>query len=279
MPSTKPNCPSSPPPTTTPDKSAIKHLPAKLAKKVKRQFRRLDGIIHHVIHPKERRTPTFSITSPSSPLFYPVGVVRAFLPPDQSSTSGSVDTWNPKKEDDMHSISSLANHSIDSSTTPTTDMSDDDDQILHEQDPSPTVIPDPFLVDSEDDSEADSPSSKEEAVEENSTPSDDANSQQVASPTTEAVPLNLPSSPVVNTPRPPALLPNLEKDVPPPPSEYEEEEEYVPELYVPALIVPTMFLPIPNVRPSFSSNHLTWWLSRNSLYNNNNYNICTRPIL
>jgi hypothetical protein len=193
-----------------------------------------------------------------------------------------VDTWDVKdpKEADLHSINSLANHSIDTSSTTPTDMSDEHQEEPqlnpHEQDSSasgPTVIsptavfiepetPDPFLVDDEDE---DSSPSEEEAS--------NANSQQVASPT-EAVPLDLPSSPEPSIPRPQAVHPNLQKDVPPPPSEY-EEEEYVPELYVPALIVPTMFLPIPNVRRSFSSNLLIWWLSRNSMYNNN----CTRPIL
>jgi hypothetical protein len=250
--------------TTTPNKTAIKQIPGKLAKKVKRQFRRLDGVLHHVIHPKQHRTPTFSITSPSSPIFYPVGVVRAFLPPDQSSLSGSADSLN-------HSIDLVA----DSSTT-FTDMSDEhhfpqeEPQLNpHEQSPSTTVIspsvfieretPDPFLVDDEE---------EEDSLSEEEKTSSDANSQQAVLPT-EAVPLDLPSSPEAT---PQALLPNLQKDVPPPPSE--SEEEYVPELYVPALIVPTMFLPIPNVRRSFSSNLLTWWLSRNSMYYN-----CNRPIL
>ena len=290
----KSNRESSPPATatttTSPNKTAIKQLPGKLAKKVKHQFRRLDGVLHHVIHPKHR-SPTFSITSPSSPLFYPVGVVRAFLPPDQSSASlDSRETWDVKgpKEADLHSIDSLANHPIqvdlvsDSSTTHI-DMSDEHHfpQELNplEQVPSdsaPTVIngttiiepetPDSFLVDED---EGDS-LSEEETAEEN-TPSD-ANSQQVSSPT-EAVSVDLPSSPQVPPQAlPQALLPNLQKDVPPPPSE--SEEEYVPELYVPALIVPTMFLPIPNVRRSFSSNLLTWWLVRSSMYDN-----YTRPIL
>ena len=147
-----------------------------------------------------------------------------------------------------------------------------DDSHLPQEEPPSTFAepetPDPFLIDDED--EGDSSHSEEEATEENT--SSDVISQQVASPT-EAVPLDLPSPPEVSTPQPQPLIPNLQKDVPPPPSEH-EEEEYVPELYVPALIVPTMFLPIPNVRRSFSSNLLTWWLSRNSKYYN-----CTRRIL
>jgi len=195
-------------------------------------------------------------------------------------------------EADLHSINSLANQSIDlvtdssSSTSTHIDMSDEHHRIpqeepqsnSHEQDPSASVISpttliepetlDPFLVDDEDEGDS---HSEEETVEENT--SSDANSHQVVSPP-EAVPLDLPSSPEASIPQPQPLLPNLQKDVPPPPSEYEEEEEYVPELYVPALIVPTMFLPIPNVRRSFSPNLLTWWLSRHSMYYNR-----TRPIL
>jgi len=224
-----------------------------------------------VIHPKHR-TPIHSITSPSSPLFYPVGVVRAFLPPDQSSASGSVDSrdiWDVKNpEADVHSINSLANHSIDLSSSTHINMSDESHLPHEEPQLIPSALtPDPFLIDDEDEGDS---LSEEEATQENT--SSDANSQQVAS-STEAVPLELPSAPEVSTPQPQPLLPNLQKDVPPPPSEH-EEEEYVPELYVPALIVPTMFLPIPNVRRSFSSNLLTWWLSRNSKYYN-----CTRRIL
>jgi hypothetical protein len=270
--------------TTTPTKVAkVKQLPSKLAKKVKNQFHRLDNALHHVMHRKLHHS-TYSVISPSSPIFYPIGVVRAFIPPDQSVT-GSVhsrDTWDVKyddvKYDDVHSLqpSSLANHSIDLDSPSAThiDMSDEHhlpeepQSDLHEQEPStsPSVFieaetPDPFLIDS--DEEGDSPSEDEK-------PSSDAISQQVVSPT-QAVPLDLPSSPKASIPQLQTPIPNLYKDTPPPPSE--SEEEYIPELYVPALIVPTMFLPIPNVRRLFSSNLLTWWLSRNLMYNNN-----TRPI-
>jgi len=186
----------------------------------------------------------------------------------------SRDTWDAKQHS-LEPFNSLSNHSIDLDSH--IDMSDEhhfpqaeEPQLNpHEQDPSasgPTAFvepetPDPFLIDDEEEDSL----SEEEAAEETSS---DANSQQVVLPT-EAVPLDPPSSPEASIPRP---LPNLQKDVPPPPSE--SEEEYVPELYVSALIVPTMFLPIPNVRHSFSSNLLTWWLSRNSMYYN-----CTRPIL
>jgi len=287
--------------TTTPTKSTIKQLPGKLAKKVRHQFRRLDGVLHHVIHPQQHG-PTFSVISPSSPIFYPIGVVRAFVPPDQSSATGSVhsrDTWDVKyaKEIDLHSLeppNSLANHSIDlsisvDSSTTHIDMSDEHhfpqeepQSNLHEHDSSasdPTAtnstlfieadIPDPFLIDSEDSEEGDSLSEKEVDKEKVSS---DGISQQA----TQVVPLDLPSSPEASIPQHQTLispLPNLYKDTPPPPSE--SEEEYVPDLYVPALILPTMFLPIPNVRRSFSSNLLTWWLARNFTYDNN----CTRRTL
>ena len=278
--------------TTSTTKSAIKQLPGKLAKKVKHQFHRLDSVLHHVIHPQQH-TSTFSVISPTSPIFYPIGVVRAFVPQDQSSATGSVhsrDTWDVKypQDIDVHSLeppNSLANHSIDlsmsvaDSSAAHIDMTDKQQEEpqsnLQEQDPSasnhPTVstdveVPDPFLIDDEE--EQDSHSEEESAAEE---PPSDTLSQQA----TQAVPLDLPSLPEPSTPQPQVLtspLPNLQKDIPPPPSE--SEEEYVPDLYVPALIVPTMFLPIPNVRRSFSSNLLTWWLARNLSYNN-----CTRPIL
>ena len=267
--------------TTTPTKTVIKQLPSKLAKKVKNQFHRLDNALHHVMHRKQHHG-TYSVLSPSSPIFYPVGVVRAFIPPNQSVTGSSEhsrDIWDVKYDDvdDVHSLkpSTLANHSIDSSSATHINMSDEDhlpeepQSNLHEQDPSVSdpiqsvfieaETPDPFLIDDE----GDSPSEDEKA-------SSDAVSQQVVSPT-QAVPLDVPSSPKVSAPQLQTPIPNLYKDIPPPPSE--SEEEYVPDLYVPALIVPTMFLPIPNVRRLFSSNLLTWWLSRNLMYNNN-----TRPI-
>ena len=271
---------------TTPSKSAIKQLPGKLAKKVKRQFRRLDGVLQHVIHPHP--TPSFSVTSPSSPIFYPIGVVRAFLPPDQSSASSdTLDVEYAKEVDSIEPTDSLANHSIDSDmsvdSSTTHDMSDElhlpqeephlnFHQGTSASDPAVTSsvepeTPDPFLIDDDDDDDDDDEDSEEEADEEKA-PSD-ANSSNVVSPT-QAVSLDLSPLLEASIPQPQGSLPNLQKDIPP----SESEEEYVPDLYVPALIVPTMFLPIPNVRRSFSSNLLTWWLARNLMYDN-----CTRPIL
>lgn len=69
--------------------------------------------------------------------------------------------------------------------------------------------PDPFLIDS------------------------DASDEEIQSNTQE-LPVSTPTR----------LLTVHNKDVPPPPSESEEED--APELYLPGLVLPTMFLPIPN---------------------------------
>jgi hypothetical protein len=125
--------------------------------------------------------------------------------------------------------------------------------------------PDPFLIDEE----GDALSEGEEGQQDSSA----AVSQYTVSPA-HNVPLDLPSpSPEPDTAQrqvpPTSPLPNVNKDVPPPPSsESELEDEEVPDIYVPTLVVPTMFLPIPNVRHFFSSNYLTWYLQRNSMYNN-----------
>lgn len=213
--------------TTTPTKTAIKTLPGKIEKKVKHQFHRLSGVLHHVIHPHHHtvRNPAFSVTSPSSPIFYPINVVRAFLPPDHSSPTGSVHSrgsWDAKypKEDD--SIDELpVDDSIDLSLSvgdsSITQIEEphlpqkEPQLILHEQDSSsvPTVaspveIRDPILVDDEE--EKDSPS--KEGVDEEKVPSD-ANSQRVLPP--QAVPLDVPSSSDAD----PILIDdNEEKDLP-----------------------------------------------------------------
>lgn len=69
-------------------------------------------------------------------------------------------------------------------------------------------VPDPFLIDSD--------ASDEEAVQE--------------------IPISTPTRTL--------LSPNVNKDVPPPPSESDEED--APEIYLPLLVLPTNFLPIPN---------------------------------
>lgn len=121
-------------------------------------------------------------------------------------------------------------------------------------------VPDPFLIDDEEsdfsDEEADSPPAITQSQLTITPPP-----QETAIP---ALMSSLPSEPA--TPHSLSLpSPNLNKAVPPPPSESETDEE-APDLYLPGLLIPTMFLPIPNVRRPFSSNYLTWWLSRSLMY-------------
>lgn len=116
-------------------------------------------------------------------------------------------------------------------------------------------VPDPFLADEEgdaasDEEEDDAPAETISESQQNITPSHESISTSSHPDTT--LPISAPIS-------------SLDKPLPPE-SEGEEEEEEAPELYLPGLVIPTMFLPIPNVRRAFSSNSLTWWLSRSLLY-------------
>ncbi|KAF8216585.1 hypothetical protein K438DRAFT_1559177 [Mycena galopus ATCC 62051] len=97
-------------------------------------------------------------------------------------------------------------------------------------------VPDPFLIDDEEDSD------EEEDEDTGVTPTE---SQHTIAPTTDEVPL-VPSSP--NPLGSPLQSPNRNKDVPPPPHSDSDEED-APELYLPGLCIPTMFLPIPNTDP------------------------------
>ncbi|KAJ7446747.1 hypothetical protein FB451DRAFT_1291373 [Mycena latifolia] len=94
-------------------------------------------------------------------------------------------------------------------------------------------VPDPFLIDDEDDSDEDS------AV----TPTE---SQHTIAPAEEVSLAPAPASP--NPLSSPLQSPNRNKDVPPPPQSDSDEED-APELYLPGLCIPTMFLPIPNTDP------------------------------
>lgn len=122
-------------------------------------------------------------------------------------------------------------------------------------------VPDPFLIDDEEDPLSDNEEAGAAAAV--------SESQQTILPAHE---ISLSSEPTpTNFTVPP---PNVNKDVPPPPFPTTESDEVeAPDLYFPGLILPAMFLPIPNVRRPFSSNHLTWWLPRTLLYYN-----CTRRI-
>jgi hypothetical protein len=130
-------------------------------------------------------------------------------------------------------------------------------------------VPDPFLIDDED-------SSSDEGRDSPTAPI--SSSQQTITPSHE-ISLNIPASPSMSQPTTPNSIPlpssNMNKDVPPPPtSDSDPDEDEAPDLYLPGLVIPTMFLPIPNVRRPFSSQYLTWWLSRSLMYHT-----CTRRIL
>ncbi|KAF8074838.1 hypothetical protein FPV67DRAFT_600829 [Lyophyllum atratum] len=105
-------------------------------------------------------------------------------------------------------------------------------------------VPDPFLIDDDTSSE------EEDEDEQDRLP---AVSQSQSTITTHDVSLTLPASPLPSEPATShsvgLLSPNLNKAVPPPPSDSESDEEEIPDLYLPGLIISTMFLPIPNTDP------------------------------
>jgi hypothetical protein len=274
-----------PSPLPSPKSSSAKKLPGKLTKGLKRQLWKLDEIFHHVTH----TTHQHRAHSPTT-----TDIARTIVPSSPSSSRSSK-TWDIKyvREVDLQSIerASISSGALSIDPLPplppstadfglsTSTMSDEPRQSyplpeppVDEEVPSnsesvftnpPTVFveaetPDPFLIDEEGDALSEDEDSSA------------AVSQLTVSPAHD-VPLDLPpaSSPEPDSaPRqaPTSPLPNLNKDVPPPPSSESEQEDEIPDLYVPMLIMPTMFLPIPNVRLPLFAITLTWWLCRNSMY-------------
>ncbi|EPQ56229.1 hypothetical protein GLOTRDRAFT_138022 [Gloeophyllum trabeum ATCC 11539] len=121
-------------------------------------------------------------------------------------------------------------------------------------------VPDPFLVDDSESSDAGSEREPQAAP-----VTSDSQLSESMHPAEE---ISLAASATLPTPSQPSPAPlpspNLNKSVPPTPapiSDDEEDEEETPEVYLPALVHPTMFLPIPNVRLSSAFSSLTWWLS------------------
>ncbi|THV02479.1 hypothetical protein K435DRAFT_817676 [Dendrothele bispora CBS 962.96] len=92
-------------------------------------------------------------------------------------------------------------------------------------------VPQPFLVEEDDNLESPSPASSQ---------------QQIRIPQQTNPPVS-PVSPSAFSQSLPS--PNVNKDVPPPPSESDAEDEDAPEVYLPEIVIPTMFLPIPNTDP------------------------------
>ncbi|KAF8630143.1 hypothetical protein AX15_003096 [Amanita polypyramis BW_CC] len=103
------------------------------------------------------------------------------------------------------------------------------------------VVPDPFLIDEEGDTQSEEERKVAKAPEE--TVSD---SQGTSTPAHEISLLPQDTSAAVTPSISPS--PRVDKDVPPLPSTESEKEE-TPELFVPALIAPSLFLPIPNTDP------------------------------
>lgn len=251
---------------------------------VKRQIQRLDSALHQVTsrssrlgdrgdaeslpeEPKPRKSSIFpSFASPKRPrTVSTVGgpsddkqrpprnrtVSLPFLPRRRTSSSGSSKMASPQLDSAVRSLPPLEEENGARSAT---------DSVFGSSLPVPAVhveedVPDPFLVDDE----GDALSSEDGSV---PAPASPAPAQEVSLSLIPS-PSPLPSAQL--SPRP-LLSPNVNKDVPPPPvSDSEDDDDDAPELYLPGLIIPTMFLPIPNVRHSFTSNLLTWWLSRSRI--------------
>jgi len=123
-------------------------------------------------------------------------------------------------------------------------------------------VPDPFLVDDEGDALSDDES------EHGHEPPRSLPARSVPpsmSPALSPAPSPHPLAKALPSPIP---APNVNKELPPPATDLgsDESDNETPELILHGVVVPTMFLPIPNVRPAFSSSPLTWWLSRSSMY-------------
>jgi len=251
--------------------SKMKEMSTKAAKGVKRQLRRLDDFLHHVTHTKHDSTESTSSSVENirrRTLSVPTPPVSIAF--ERTRTRSTWNTAKYAKEADQASSESLSTSVEIGIQTDIIEEAEESQMAHREEKPLPTEertvnaedvetvpaeqvglastvyveaeVPDPFLADEEGDAQEDS---------------------VVLSPAN--VPLDLPSSPQ----QPFSAIPDLNKDVPPPPVEEqdgeEEGQEELPEIYLPALTSPTMFLPIPNVRLSFSFYFLTWWLRRHSI--------------
>ncbi|KAF5383712.1 hypothetical protein D9615_003662 [Tricholomella constricta] len=262
---------------------SMKQLPAKLGKKIKRQFRRFTSF-HHVTPAKQQSVgdafPIITSISTSPLLFHPITPTRpssyrrdrkvkeihptsfqeslAYSAELSQSSKSSVDM----QED--HSLSHEATAStsaredtepesvVDESSRPT-HLAEESGQVEAEQShPSAaneeTALSSPPTVYVEPDVPNPFLIDDDEAsfMEDDSAP---PASQSQSTITPQDVSLTLPTEPA--TPHSIGLpSANLNKAVPPPPaSDSETDEDDAPDLYLPGLIIPTMFLPIPNTDP------------------------------
>jgi len=281
------------------DKQAkVKSLPIKIGRKIKSLF-------HHVPlpHHHKHKTLPFIVTTTTwaTPVFPSLDVARdivhtiptpgnkkdRFIQSDLGDSDSSRETFVTSDQASQSSAdpSDDFSHSQDLSfatamSSPPEDM--ESEEFRQEESVGTSIsvderlptspelaiyvepeVPDPFLIDDEDDAVSDN---DEEA---GAVAAAVSESQQTIIPAHE---ISLTSEHISSLPAVPPL--NVNKDVPPAPRpDSESDEDQVPDLYLPGLILPTMFLPIPNVRRSFSSNYLTWWLSRSLMYYT-----CTRRI-
>jgi hypothetical protein len=145
-------------------------------------------------------------------------------------------------------------------------------------------VPDPFLVDEEGDAMSEEEKEEHTQTRETSvalpiTPLEPPAAQEIALSGSTATSTAVSATSPVNSEASLKSPLNVDKDVPPPPSEETRQDdaqvEEVPDLFLPGLIIPTMLFPIPNVRQFFySSNMLLWWLPKSFSM----YHMCNRRI-
>lgn len=230
-------------------------FPVKLGFKL--PFKGLVKVVKRVVHRKQSRARARAFPSlPLPSLDIPTASVgsvaeKQTLQEPQTSTS-SLSLVSLERHEMADYLSAHSELQEGGSQTPSGPFEETDPALGSEPmfTSPPTVyiepeVPDPFLIDSDDESDEES----------GATPTE---SQQAIAPAHDVplAPVAAPSSP--NLFGSPLQSPNRNKDVPPPPQSDSDEEE-APELYLPGLCIPTMFLPIPNVRVS-SPHLLIWWL-------------------
>jgi len=263
-------------------KTPIKQLPTKLGKNIKRQFRRISDHFHH----HEHVTPTLAsfpaiTTTIISPAFPPLKHSRSdfssLSSSDRMSLHSSLDSHLSHKvpspavtpDDQLSTPPGTDSHSSPSAAVTESTYLIANPPSVQAQEPSTapdiestrpidTDVPDPFLLDDQQSTSSGADS-----------PLPPAPIEPSISPALEPT-LSVPLSPSQSVS---LSSPNVNKDVPPPPTETDSDESEAPDLYLSGLILPSMFLPIPNVRRFPSFNSLTWWLSRSLIYYN-----CIRQI-
>jgi len=186
-----------------------------------------------------RRTESLDVTPASEPNIDPSSPIHILAVSSDTSSSDSRDSTVMSNHQEQIPRSEPELEDVD-------DASDEDGGPVMSP-PSVYVepeVPQPFLID-----------------EEEAEPSSAPPRQHIETPHETRLPFS-PVSPSALSQTLPS--PNVNKAVPPPPSDSDVEED-APEVYLPDLVMPTMFLPIPNVRRPLSF-YLMWWFSKDLLY-------------